>query len=51
MTMQLLLNAAIIAVVAFLCERFLPVRGRLAMAVSIGLIGALALIFLPRFLP
>ena len=50
MTIHVVINALIIAVVAFLVDRFVSVNG-VNKAIVIGILAALALIFVPQLLP
>ena len=51
MTVHLIINALIIAVVTYLVDRFVSVSSGINKAIVIGVLAALALIFVPQFLP
>jgi hypothetical protein len=48
-SLQLIVNAAIIALVVYLVDRFVSVKGG-TKALVIGVLSALALVFVPRFI-
>lgn len=50
MTVHIVINALIIAVVAYLVDRFVSVNG-MAKSAVIGVLASLALIFVPQMLP